>query len=161
MKAYRDAKAYRGLTMASFIGLAVVILLMPLTTTTKGMTLTYILGGLFWLLLVLGIVFSLITAATVRREMERRGRGDQWKSIPIGLVSFFQTVPGIVSDVLLICCIAVIIISRFTNLRFWGGMFGFYAALPLLSYLHCLFNGRTYCYIETIRKERSRRHEKH
>jgi Ca2+/Na+ antiporter len=150
-----------GLTIASFLALAVDILLMPLTTRAEGMTLTYVLGGLFWLLLLLGVVFSLVAPATVRKEMERRGRGEQWKAVPIGLISFFQTGPGIVSDVLMIGFLVLIIVSRFTGLRFWTGMIVAYAALPLLIYLHCLFNGRTYCYIETIRKERLGRHEKH
>lgn len=161
MKAYRTAKAYRGLNIACFAGLAVVIMFTYLTTKTESRTPVVALGALFWLLLILGIVMGLSAAKTVRREMERRGRGQQWTSIRIGLTSFFQSMPAMICDILLILCVILIVVAQLTMLKYRFISYVFLGALPLLVDLHCYFNGRTFCYIETIREERSGRHEKH
>lgn len=161
MRAYREAKAYLGLNLACFAGLAIVIVLMSLSTKSDSRALVIVLGILFWLLLILGVTMGLTAAKTVRREMERQGRGKQWSSIPIGLLAFFQSQPALICDVLLILCVIGIVVGQMTKLKYEFIMYVLFAALPLLLNLHCHFNGRTYCYIETIRKERLGRHEKH
>ena len=161
MKAYRTAKAYRGLNIACFAGLAVVIMLTKPAVASENRASVVALGILFWLLLILGIVMGLSAAKTVRREMERRGRGQQWTSIRIGLTSFFQSREGLICDILLILCVVGIVTLRFTMLKYRFISYALLGAFPLLLDLHCYFNGRTFCYIETIREERLGRHEKH
>lgn len=103
----------------------------------------FIIGTVFWLFLVLGVLL-LFHANTFRREFAKtRLGGDYRMKSRIGILMFFVNIPGTVSDVIFIISLIAFIVILTVDVR--SKIIYVIFALLILSFeMHCIFNGRIY-----------------
>lgn len=144
-------KTIKGLFWLSVVLLllnAITFLFMPIATeATENGSIRWGLmavGSTFWVSIVLGYAF-LIMANVYRREFVRnRLDGDLTMGCRIGIITFFSTIPGAISDTLFIAALMALVI---TYLRGSINSYLTYVLLAILTFslnMHCMFNGRIY-----------------
>ncbi len=144
-------KADRCLLAISVIGylfLSVSVLLMPVGNGVLRETpWRYLLGGLFWLSLLVGIIPQFVLSARYRswHKKQAGGKKQPEKSQRIGLISFFQNPLARGADILLILSIvALVLFILLVNNTSYVCYILF--ALIIFSFcMHCILNGRVFC----------------
>lgn len=137
------------------------ILFMPLAnikaTQTNNISLI-VVGGLFWVSLVVGYVL-LVRANVLRRWfIQNRTNFETRMNSRIGILTFFSNVPATIADTVLITSLVVITVIFFTALK---DKYIVYILLSLLTFslnMHGVFNGRIY---KSTKFKRIRREESH
>lgn len=120
-------------------------LLGGISNKTANMLISYVIGGSFWVTLIVGQVM-LWKANAQRRTEEKRRTGAP------GIVSFCKTPKGIAADIVLAVSAAVLVLILVKKLT--GGMVLLtLAALVLSLQLHCFYNGRNYRFLCREHKE--------
>jgi hypothetical protein len=159
MRRYRSAKNAVISAVVCFFLMAATILAMPLTLRYRQQSLVYLLGGSFWLFLFLGLVFSFIASGKVKDFLMVQKRGKDWTDWPIGLIGFGKSVPALIFDVLCLLSILGVVIGSFTALKSHYIMYVLIFLAAFSFAMHCLLNGRTLRYLETMKKVRKSSHE--
>ena len=161
MRRYRQARSLFLWAILCYFLMAATILLMPLTLNSSGRGLATALGISFWLFLALGLALSLLAAAKVKAAMQAQDRLEQWKSWPLGVIGFWKNLPAIVFDCLFPLSVLGVILGNGSALKSHYIMYVLIFLAAFSFPMHCLLNGRTLRYLDTIRKVRKRSHEKH
>jgi MFS family permease len=164
MRAYRRAKRRYLASIVFFFLMSFTFLLMPLIPYFRSQILSYVLGVCFWLFLALGLLFAFLASSTVKNALWDARRGKEWNQHPIGLIAFGKNLYGLIADILcLLSLVAAVIVGRtsYSN-RYIMYVLIFLAAFSFM--MHCMLNGRTLRYLEslrTLRKVRKRSYEEH
>ncbi len=113
----------------------------------------YILGGIFWVCLLLGSISQIILTVKVKHWKNDNFEAIEMKRTHLkpGVISFFKNVPGIVSDLVFVVSLITFII---TNVVSNGTGIACYLSLSLAIFSfcsHCIFNGKNYYYISNHR----------
>ena len=130
-----------------------IAILLCIITPVKDKTeqiLVYTTSIIFWLGLILEQIFIWMADAVRKKEVGKKEKNK--KSYP-GIISFFKTKLGKISDILLILSLITYVIMLITE---FGVYFSQYIALFLivLSFrFHCIANGKNYIYRQD-KKER-------
>lgn len=104
----------------------------------------YFPGILFWTCFLVGIISQIVLLVRKKKRPTEKGC--------IGLIRFFRNVPATIADILfVVSLIAFVISSKITH----GIDYICYVMLAISIFtfcLHCIFNGKIFCYV--IKKEK-------
>lgn len=130
---------YEIISIAGFLMMACSFLFMPFVDNSNGVnTYSVIIGLMFWMGLLIGMLMQIIAACTCK-EKNKRHR--------IGLCSFMKNMYGIIADIVLVISIVMFIIAMIVTHQ-TGYMCFIAIALFTFSFsMHCVCNGKVFRYI--------------
>ena len=157
-----NAGLYFKLSCAGFVLMSALVLLMPVQSFSESRAATVVIGLCFWAFMAAGLLFAALAAKTVQARMRALGRQKEWDRKRIGLLSLGANLPGLVSDGVFVLSLLLFIILSFTRFKFAYINYVLIGLTMLGLAFHCLFNGRTFYFIDTKTedKRRMRHHEK-
>lgn len=140
-------------SLISSVAIATIPLVETYDPLFKGW-MTYMIGALFWLGVILEQVFLWMANAD-RKSIERRLRRmntHTYSSSPVGVLTFFQCREAVVTDIaLFVFAITVTLLSVFKCRESW--IIILCISFLFLSFnLHCFLNGKNYKYIKSYSK---------
>lgn len=140
------------ISLISFLLTATSFLLMPMETDNS--LFTVVCGVIFWLFLIIGIVLQVVLASRRRKwYTSNRIRRSRNKAKSVGIISFFQNIPAIISDIVMgLSVIGLVISVSVTD----GTGYICYVCIAVLIFsfsAHCVFNGKIYHHIINCDKE--------
>ncbi len=103
-------------------------------------TLVFIASSVFWAGLIAEQVFIWMA------NFQRKKLSENKKSAYPGIISFFKTKPGKVSDIVLIVSVTVFIIMSAAKISVNVGQFILLFLIVLSFRFHCITNGKNYSY---------------
>lgn len=147
MEKKKNGKVFFGFSVAGFVLSSLSILCIPLydgMSDSNSFLNAYLVGVLFWVGLVAGVLTFICAWKSVKDE-------DEYQSIKKrthpGAVSFFKTSCSIISDAVFICIFIVIILGIFV-LKFPEIISLVLIFVFLITFcLHFLLNGRVFRYL--------------
>lgn len=135
------------ISIVGFLLMSLTFLLMPLNDTPPEEGINFfkiIVGLMFWLFLIVGVVTQIILLKKFKKHEKKKGKRR------IGLLSFLQNREAAIFDLLcFIGLIAVAYISIFTD----GTMYFAYVSMTVFVFsfcMHCILNGKIY---NTLKKK--------
>ena len=136
------------ISIGSFFLMSVSFLLMPIDFATKGMeVLNFMIGIMFWVFLLLGIITQVILGR-VRKSWFIRNRIRRFQSTgKIGLISFVQNLPACISDGVLVLSIIGLIISVVITNGIGYACYIFLSMTVFSFCMHCILNGKVYYFL--------------
>lgn len=113
----------------------------------------YLIGAMFWIGLI-GIIISSIQVSKLGKIISERLEDNENDKKRVGIISFFQTKPAKIADLILIISLVLLIVfcvfTNYTILKF------LLISIVVFSFgMHCVLNGINYSYIAN-RKKRGR-----
>lgn len=127
------------ISIAGFLLMSCSFLLMPSVDNSNGVsTFGMIVGLLFWIGLLTGIVMQIVA---VGMSKGKRGK------YRIGLFSFMKNIYGMIADIMVVVSIVVFIIGMIITHK---SGYICYVAIALFTFsisMHCVCNGRVFRYI--------------
>lgn len=132
------------ISVVAFLLFSISFLLMP----TDNSVLTVVSGGMFWLMLIIGIVTQIIVSVSIKKwKLQKKGKLKRHLK-RIGLISFFSNPIAKVFDILTIIGLIGFVISMLiTNAT--GYVCYIFMAITVFAFSsHCIFNGKNFYYIK-------------
>ncbi len=136
------------ISIGSFFLMACSFLLMPINfETTNLQFMSYCVGIMFWVFLILGIVSQIILAKQRKNWFIRnRIRRFRTKS-KSGVIAFVQNLPATIADITLVISIIALIVSIVLTNAMGYACYIFMALLVFSFCMHCILNGKIYYYL--------------
>ncbi len=141
------------ISIISFLLMAMSFILMPFEFTSEKLKLLNLISGImFWLFLVVGIITQIMLTQQRKRWLIRHHLKRHRIKKRMGLVSFFQNMPGCIADIVsVVSLIALIVTAILTDVS--GFMCYIFLALFVFSFsMHCILNGKNYYFITNKQK---------
>lgn len=136
------------ISIGSFFFMASSFLLMPIDfRTTKLQFMSYCVGIMFWIFMILGIVSQIILAKQRKNWfIKNRIRRFRTKS-KLGVIAFMQNLPATIADITLVVSIIALIVSIVLTNAMGYACYIFMALLVFSFCMHCILNGKIYYYL--------------
>lgn len=136
------------ISIGSFFLMACSFLLMPINfETTNLQFMSYCVGIMFWVFLILGIVSQIILAKQRKNWFIRnRIRRFRTKS-KSGVIAFLQNLPATIADLTLVISVIALIVSIVLTNAMGYACYIFMALLIFSFCMHCILNGKIYYYL--------------
>lgn len=136
------------ISIGSFFLMACSFLLMPINfETTNLQFMSYCVGIMFWVFLILGIVSQIILAKQRKNWFIRnRIRRFRTKS-KSGAIAFLQNLPATIADLTLVISVIALIVSIVLTNAMGYACYIFMALLVFSFCMHCILNGKIYYYL--------------
>ncbi len=150
------------ISIISFFLMSASFLVMPFDYKTTGIEAMDFLGGImFWMFLILGIASQIILAQKRKnwfiKNHVRRFKGKS----KIGIVAFFQNLPAIIADCMVILSVLGLTISAIVTDGTGYVCYIFVSSLVFSFSMHCIFNGKIYNFLANIDKDLNVSQQKH
>lgn len=130
---------YEIISIAGFLLMSCSFLFMPSVDNSNGVN-TYgvIIGLMFWIGLLIGIVMQIMAAGLCRGES---------KKYRIGLCSFMKNIYGMLADIVVVVSIVMLIIAMAVTRQSGYVCFVAIALFTFSFSMHCVCNGRVFMHI--------------
>lgn len=109
-------------------------------------------GVLFWGCLIMGIVLLLIVNAHRKKNRRYRDEG-RMGNRRFGALTFFSNRIAVVFDILMVVLFLLVVISMFIPFASQGITLVLFAFWLFTAYMHSMFNGVNFRYINSINEE--------
>lgn len=133
-----------------FLMFSISFLLMPLgeeTSNGKISVYTLVVGLMFWISIIMAIVIQCILSYRMKKRVMIHSTEKEILEQKIGLVSFFKNIYAIVADVIMIVSLIGLIIAMISTQGLGYVCYIFISLLVFFFSMHCILNGKVFCYI--------------
>lgn len=141
----KNGFAWLYISIISFFLMSASFLLMPIDFAKNGAKIVNILVGImFWLFLVLGIVSQVLLSRNKNNWLAKNRVRRFSAKKKIGLISFCQNIPACAADCLTLVGLIGLVVSVLATDGMGYICYVFMTLFVFAFCLHCIFNGKAY-----------------